>query len=79
MTTTITLYAVLGAQEEPEDIRHNVMHDDERWAHTLRRRLDRMAREATTMADSLLDAPFRVVTIRCEVDDPNDHEEDGEA
>ena len=72
--TTITVYAILGNQEDAEDIAYAQIHHDEAWAHTVARRLTKRQAEPMTGSDVMLDAPFRCVELRIEVIDPRDSE-----
>ena len=73
--TTIVRFAILGNQEDAENIQYAQIHDDEAWANTVARRLTRRQAVATSGPDVLLDAPFRVVTMRVEVIDPREADE----
>ena len=76
MSTTITMFAILGNQEDADDIQYAQIHIDAKWAHSVARRLTKRQAKPVTASDALLDAPFRVATLRIEVDDPRDEEGD---
>ena len=74
--TTLVRYAILGANEDSEDIGYAQIHDDEQWAATVARRLTKRQAKPVTASDALLDAPFRVCRLTITVDDPREDEDD---
>ena len=72
--TTIVRFAILGNQEDAENIQYAQIHDDEAWANTVARRLTKRQAKPVTASDALLDAPFRCVELRIEVIDPRETE-----
>ena len=70
--TTLVRYAILGANEDAEDIGYAQIHDDEQWAATAARRLTKRQAKPVTASDALLDAPYRVAKLTIQVDDPRE-------
>lgn len=73
--TMLTLYAILGNQQDATDIQYAQVHDDEAWARTVARRLTKRQAAAATAADALLDAPYRVCRLDVTVHDPREDED----
>lgn len=74
--THLVRYAILGANEDAEDIGYAQIHDDEAWANTVARRLTKRQAKPVTASDALLDAPYRVCRLDITVHDPRETEAD---
>ena len=68
--TTLTRFAVLGASQTDADVTSGILHADAAYAAEVARTLTRRHAKPFYDTDRLLDGPYRVAVVRCEVDDP---------
>ena len=70
MTTLLFRYAVLSASQTVDDATSGILHADAAYAAEVARTLTRRHAKPFYDTDRLLDGPYRVAVVRCEVDDP---------